>query len=318
LRSQHPLAHQVQCTPATSDDRDHLTNLQEDERDIAIMKAMSDPKHDEFEPTVFVSVDLRDLKRRYPRLDKYVLQPYVKWASGIARRPTDVVFLTHLLLYLVTSLPSALYLFWNFTYLHGVLHFAMTFYFMGSYTLMMHQHIHQRGILAPKYSLLDTIFPYITDPLLGHTWNTYYYHHVKHHHIEGNGPNDLSSTLRFQRDSPLDFAYYVFRFMLFIWLELPQYFISKGRYGLALRCLFFDVSNYSTYVLLATFVNWRATLFAFVLPLTLMRIGLMVGNWGQHALVDRDEPDSDFRSSITLIDVPVSSYATCPPDETQS
>ena len=33
---------------------------------------------------------------------------------------------------------------------------------------------------------------------------------------------------------------------------------------------------------------------------------MMVGNWGQHALVDEVEPDSDFRSSITLIDVPVS------------
>jgi hypothetical protein len=34
----------------------------------------------------------------------------------------------------------------------------------------------------------------------------------------------------------------------------------------------------------------------------------MVGNWGQHALVDELEPDSDFRSSITLIDVPVSTF----------
>ncbi|KAH8904991.1 fatty acid desaturase [Coniochaeta sp. PMI_546] len=285
-----------------------LAGSSDDEHVISLMKAMSDPKHDDFEPTVFVSMDLRDLKRHYPRLSKYVIQPYVNWAEGITRRPTDVVFLTHLLLYSVTSLPSAIYLFWDFTYLHGFLHFAMSFYFMGSYTLMMHQHIHQRGILAPKYALLDTIFPYITDPLLGHTWNTYYYHHVKHHHIEGNGPNDLSSTLRFQRDSPLDFAYYVVRFMLLIWLELPLYFISKGRYWMALRCLFFEVGNYAAYVLLATFVSWRATLFAFVLPLTLMRIGLMVGNWGQHALVDRDEPDSDFRSSITLIDVPSNRY----------
>ncbi|KAB5522879.1 hypothetical protein GE09DRAFT_494570 [Coniochaeta sp. 2T2.1] len=280
----------------------------ENERDIAAMKAMSDPKSDDFEPTVFVSMDLRDLKLRYPRLDKYVLQPYIRWATPLARRPTDVVFVTHLLLYLVTSLPSAIYLFRNFTYLHGVLHWAMSFYFMGTYTLMMHQHIHQRGILNPKLALLDNFFPYLTDPLLGHTWNTYFYHHVKHHHIEGNGPDDLSSTLRFQRDNPWHFAYYVVRFMLLIWLELPLYFVSKARYGMALRCLFFEVGNYLAYVLLAVFVNWRATLFAFVLPLTLMRIGLMVGNWGQHALVDRDQPDSDFRSSITLIDVPSNRY----------
>jgi hypothetical protein len=264
-------------------------------------------------------MDLRDLKLRYPRLDKYVLQPYVSWAAGIARRPTDVVMVTHLLLYFLTSLPSAVYLFRNFTYLHGVLHFVMQFYFMGTYTLMMHQHIHMRGILAPKYALFDTLFPYITDPLMGHTWNTYFYHHVKHHHIEGNGPKDLSSTLRFQRDSPLDFACYVFRFMLLIWLELPLYFLSRKRPFMALKAFFFEVGNYTTYVLLATYVNWRATLFVFILPLSLMRIGLMVGNWGQHALVDRDEPDSDFRSSITLIDVPVSAQNEhCLPTEADS
>jgi hypothetical protein len=35
----------------------------------------------------------------------------------------------------------------------------------------------------------------------------------------------------------------------------------------------------------------------------------MTGNWGQHAFVDEVEPDSDFRSSITLIDVPVSLHS---------
>lgn len=37
---------------------------------------------------------------------------------------------------------------------------------------------------------------------------------------------------------------------------------------------------------------------------------MAVGNWGQHAFIDRDDPDSDFRSSITLIDVSVSSAFT--------
>jgi hypothetical protein len=49
----------------------------------------------------------------------------------------------------------------------------------------------------------------------------------------------------------------------------------------------------------------------FLVPLALMRLALMTGNWGQHALVDESEPDSDFRSSITLIDVPVSSPSPC-------
>jgi hypothetical protein len=31
----------------------------------------------------------------------------------------------------------------------------------------------------------------------------------------------------------------------------------------------------------------------------------MVGNWGQHAFVDEANPKSDFRSSVTVIDVAV-------------
>jgi len=44
------------------------------------------------------------------------------------------------------------------------------------------------------------------------------------------------------------------------------------------------------------------------MPFLLLRLGLMVGNWGQHAFVDEVDPDSDFRSSITLIDVTSNRY----------
>jgi hypothetical protein len=52
-------------------------------------------------------------------------------------------------------------------------------------------------------------------------------------------------------------------------------------------------------------LNPRATTWVFLLPFTLLRFALMVGNWGQHALVDEVDPNSDFRTSITMIDVMV-------------
>lgn len=66
-----------------------------------------------------------------------------------------------------------------------------------------------------------------------------------------------------------------------------------------------ELANYAFFYV-ATSYHWRAALCTLLIPFIQMRIGLMVGNWGQHALVDEIEPDSDFRSSITLIDVPVS------------
>lgn len=66
-----------------------------------------------------------------------------------------------------------------------------------------------------------------------------------------------------------------------------------------------ELSSYAMIWLLAQY-HLRATTFVLIIPFIQMRIGMMVGNWGQHALVDEQEPDSDFRSSITLIDVSVS------------
>lgn len=253
---------------------------------------------------MFVMWDLRNIK--LPKLvDEWLLQPYIRWARTVVRNPTDVVMLTHLLLYFSTSIPSAVYLFYRPSLLHGVLHWLMQSYYVGSYTLMMHQHIHMRGILSPGWSWLDHAFPYLTDPLFGHTWNSYFYHHVKHHHIEGNGPGDLSSTIRYQRDSIADFALYVGRFYLLIWVELPRYFISRKKYDLALKAAASEIGTFTCVFLLARFVSLQATLFTLILPIAILRVGLMVGNWGQHCFVDEIDPNSDFRSSITLIDVAV-------------
>lgn len=282
--------------PCTAQRRDDAT--------IAALAALNDPADPHFEPTVFNGVDLDDLK--LPRiLEAWVLRPYIRVARSIVRVETDVVMLTHLLLYFSTSVPSAVLLFWRFSWIHGLLHFVMQVSYMGTYTLMMHQHIHMRGILSKRFAIFDMLFPYITDPLMGHTWNSYFYHHVKHHHVEGNGPDDLSSTIRYQRDDLYHFLCYVGRFFFLIWLDLPLYFIRKGRPALAAKAACWELGCYAILSLLYR-LNSKATFAVFLLPLLLLRAGLMVGNWGQHAFVDHGEPDSDYRSSITLIDVQVS------------
>ncbi|RDA91183.1 hypothetical protein CP533_4810 [Ophiocordyceps camponoti-saundersi (nom. inval.)] len=255
-------------------------------QDIAALKAT---RH---VPTVLLSVD-----GCLP-----LLQPYVQMARKAARHPTDVVMITHLLLYVCTTVPSALVLYRHFSLVHGLIHAAMQLYYMGTYTLMMHQHIHQRGILTKDLALIDVIFPYLLDPLMGHTWNSYYYHHVKHHHVENNGPDDLSSTVRYQRDSIRDFARYVGRFFFLVWLELPLYFVRTKRPTMAIRAGGWEILTYLFYLAMAA-RSAKATIFVYLLPFLLMRLGLMLGNWAQHAFVDSDEPNSDFRSSITLIDV---------------
>ncbi|BDD56041.1 hypothetical protein MPDQ_001573 [Monascus purpureus] len=269
------------------------------------MESLNNPQSPHFDPTVFVTWDTPDLQRFLPSIiTTYLLNPYIHLGRKLVRVETDVVMLTHLLLYCCTSVPSAVYLYcYRFTWIHAVLHWLMQSYFTGTYTLMMHQHIHMNGILTKRLAFLDALFPYILNPLMGHTWNSYYYHHVKHHHVEGNGPDDLSSTIYYQRDSVVDFAKYVGRFLFLVWLELPLYFLRRGKLATGLKAGAWELGNYLVLYLLWRFVSARATVFVFLLPLLQLRIGLMVGNWGQHAFVDEVDPASDFRSSTTLVDV---------------
>ena len=160
------------------------TSKEHDDRTAQRLRALNDPSHPDFEPCIFAMYDDKDLP---DWIKHFLVRPYCQLASKIVRHPTDVVFLTNILWNFCITLPSAVYLFYNFTYWHGFLHVLHAAWCMGPFTLMMHNHIHNRGILAKSWRWLDCSFPYILEPLLGHTWDSYYYHHVKHHHVEGNG-----------------------------------------------------------------------------------------------------------------------------------
>jgi len=164
--------------------KDSAEGQDHDRETLQRLRALNDPKDPDFEPAVFCMYDEKDLPKW---INDYIIPPYCRVASQIVRHPTDIVFLTHILWNLCITLPSAVYLFYNFNYLHGIAHAVHAVWSMGPFTLLMHNHIHNGGVLKKSWKLLDFTFPYVLEPLLGHTWDSYYYHHVKHHHVESNG-----------------------------------------------------------------------------------------------------------------------------------
>jgi hypothetical protein len=265
------------------------------------LAALSDPTNASFQPIVFTTWDYSD----FPSwMNAYILQPYIVWASNVVRHRSDVVFLTYILALFAIGIPNMVLLFLHFNWFQAILQWAFVTYFVGPYSILLHNHIHGRGVMSKPWALADTLFPYILGPMMGQTWNSFYYHH-KHHHVEENGPDDLSSTLRYQRDSGFDLALYIGRFVFLIWLELPLYYVRKGRPGFGFKFFVWEVSSYAFIILLAR-VNFAAAMTTLVLPLIQWRIAIMANNWGQHAFIDEDEPDSNLRCSITLIDVVVS------------
>lgn len=163
--------------------------LEHDKLSISQLQSYNDPGSADFTPTIFTSWDDKDIPEF---LNRYVCKPYAQMAMRIVRHPTDVVFLSHILQYMIINLGSAAWLYYRFSYLHGIAHTVYTTWCVGSFTLMMHNHIHNNGVLAKNWAWLDFSFPYVLEPLMGHTWDSYYYHHVKHHHVESNGmPHSL-------------------------------------------------------------------------------------------------------------------------------
>lgn len=294
---QHLLADAM--APATTNN----PTAKRDNGTYQLLADLNSPSRPQFEPTVFTTWDLKNLHVPIFMRD-YILHPYITWAQTIVRHPTDVVFLTHIIFYLSTLAPSTLYLFYRFSLPHALLHWLLETYSCGPFTLMMHNHIHNDGLLDHRYPWLDMLIPYTLGPLMGHTWNSYYYHHVKHHHVENNGPDDLSSTIRYQRDSLPDFLGYLCRFLFLVWIELPVYFLRRRRYNMASMSFVSEISSIYLIFYLSQY-NFHATMVTMMLPLIQTRVGMMVGNWGQHAFIERNEPTCNYRSSITLIDVQV-------------
>jgi hypothetical protein len=290
--TQSPARHEKE--PQTSlapEDVDDSTTLQQ-------LAELTESTTKHFQPIIFTSWDNSQLP---PWFEDFFVRPYVRFASHALRKPSDVVYVSHLLVLTLIGLPSLVLLFVHFTWIHAVLHWMFVVYFVGPYSIITHHHVHGPGILSDSCSWIDVLFPYILGPLMGQTWNSFYYHH-KHHHIEDNGPDDLSSTIRYQRDSALDLSIYLARFVFLIWFELPLYYIRKGRTSLGLKYFFWEGASYGLVVLMTRY-HWRAGLMTLIIPLIQWRIAVMTNNWAQHTLVDEVEPTSSFRSSITIIDV---------------
>ncbi|KAJ3348704.1 hypothetical protein GGF32_006045 [Allomyces javanicus] len=223
--------------------------------------------------------------------------------------PRDTVFVKTSM-WLSIGVLSALYLVLvQFTWVHFALHAAWVAKYATTFVLMLHCVCHRPLYRRTAPAPLHWWVPYFLAPFYGHTWETFYWHHIKHHHIEDNGPNDLSCTLHYQRDNFFHFLHYFFRFLLFTPIELTLYFARKGWYSSALRLACMEAGSwvhYATLTYLGMTYGYNTSvvpgLMTLVLPVVLMRFGMMSGNWAQHAFVDATRADCDYVQSLTCID----------------
>jgi hypothetical protein len=226
-----------------------------------------------------------------------------RFARSLLNDPRDVPFFSLMLTASLGILPAAGFLFYSrtFPWWYAAIYLPVLFLtFVDRFILMLHNTSH-RSLFKRKYRLLNYYIPWVLGPFLGESPETYFAHHIGMHHPENNLEADLSSTMRFQRDSLLHWLRYFGRFFVAGIVELSGYFLRRKRPALMRRLLSGELAFYAVVIALA-FYSWEATLVVFVAPFLLVRFLMMCGNWGQHAFIDPEAPENCYRNSITCID----------------
>ncbi|MDX2001046.1 MAG: fatty acid desaturase [Chitinophagales bacterium] len=215
-------------------------------------------------------------------------------------RDLPFIYLSLRILFITVPIAILLYVPGFFSWYIAVPYLvANSLFNLGPFVLMLHNVSH-RKLFKKEYEWMNQIIPWVIGPFFGESPETYYSHHVGMHHPENNLGNDLSSTMRFQRDSLIDFMRYFLRFFFFVLIEITEYFRRRRRWEFLRNTLIGEFSFYAFCALLCL-VSWKATLAVFILPYLIIRFAMMAGNWGQHAFIDAADPGNSYKNSITCI-----------------
>jgi fatty acid desaturase len=172
-------------------------------------------------------------------------------------------------------------------------------YFKGRFGLMFHCICHRKLFKKP-YQWIHTYITWFICPFFGHAPEGYFSHHVGMHHVENNMPDDTSSTMGYQRDSLRHFLLYFFEFLFRGVKNTILYLYRRRRKKLYVR-LTLGEYVYILFCIAMCFVNLKATLVIFIVPLLFARLVMMLGNWTQHSFIDRQDPENLYTSSINCI-----------------
>ncbi len=170
---------------------------------------------------------------------------------------------------------------------------------LDRFILMLHCTSH-RVLFNKQHLWMNQLIPWVLGPFFGETPETYFSHHMGMHHPENNLPSDLSSTMRYRRDSFRGWLAYYLDFLFCTVIRLAIYHHEKKNPRLVRRLVIGELAFWSAAVA-AGLLNWRATLIVFIVPVLAVRTLMMAGNWAQHAFIDGSDPADAFKNSITCI-----------------
>lgn len=237
---------------------------------------------------------------------KNSLSAYDRFWMRFMNDKRDLPFIYLLTLIHLTVVPVAILLFtpllkgWVWWAVAVPYFYVAQFYFKGRFGLMFHCLCHRKSF-KPKYQqAIHNYITWIVCPLFGHAPEGYFSHHMGMHHVENNNEEDDNSTMHYQRDSLRSFFSYFFNFLFTGVKDTVQYLSLRKRKKLANRLTAGEII-YLLFCVAMCFVNLKATLVVFVVPLLFARFVMMLGNWTQHSFIDHSDPENLYTNSINCI-----------------
>ncbi|MEP6699852.1 MAG: fatty acid desaturase, partial [Bacteroidota bacterium] len=101
-------------------------------------------------------------------------------------------------------------------------------------------------------------------------------------------------------DSVRGFLSYFFKFLFVGVVNTTRYLFNRKRKKLYQR-LTAGEYIYLAFCIGMCFVNFKATMLVFIVPLLFARLVMMLGNWTQHSFIDSNDPENLYTSSINCI-----------------
>ncbi len=203
-------------------------------------------------------------------------------------------------LFILIPIIIALFLTHEPSYWWLLLYLPVFLFLLGPYLAILHYFSH-KSFWSKDYRKLGNFFMTFFGVLYGLPPKGYFVHHIGMHHREENGPDDLSSTLKYDADNFLHWNIYFSKFLFFNFIDLSVYFYKKKQYKLMRYALGGHLFFFAMIALLAL-INFNAAMIVFVIPTIVCWFAMISGNWAQHAFIDNADTESPYTMSHSCIE----------------
>lgn len=185
---------------------------------------------------------------------------------------------------------------------YHILTYGPYFAFFSQVATLIHKEGHEpKGFFKKRFSFLNKFFGYFLVFFYGHVPEGYPMGHMRIHHKHDNAPDDVTSTVFYDRTQALRFMIYLFEFMLF-WTGISiAYDHYKRNHLKEFRKMLIGMFCYYGFIATVMYFNFWFGFAYLLLPHLSAIIFLAVINYVWHAWTDPNEPKNIYKNSITVL-----------------